>query len=578
MPNEVQPSYEILACPDGREMTKLIERAARTCYKSEEKIIGDSDLTLVMRLLDNGHMAMVEFGGDIVVKFISNRGFCYSEDMEVLTRHGWKQWPDIIGDEEFATLSQAGDIEYHLSQTAVARRYTGQMYEIQSQLIDLCVTPEHNMLVRKHDTQKAKRNEEQWQLLAARGIEGQHIHYKRNANPIAGTTDSVAIPKAKCDNSTYRHGHIFSPRMFARFLGYWISEGSLDHCDGSSYRITLTQNPGNILEKMRACLRELGFNPADNPNGIENNRRLSVCSYSLYKWLEPYHGALNKRIPRQIIEQYDHTILRELFDAYIEGDGSVHKESGHIQAYTISEGLKDDLQELALKLGMSATTWIDNRVGEHGGRPEIISNHPCHVISFVTCKNEPLVNSRGGNKHDKWIDYDGMVYCVTVPNHTLYVRRNGRPCWSGNSHELIRHRLASFAQESTRYCNYNKVKHGKKINIVPVPDEWLHMDGIPATKRAAKKFRAAFEACEEYYMELTKMGVPAQIAREVLPIGLKTEICIKVNPREWRHIFNLRCSKRAHPRMRELMIPLLHELHQRIPLLFDDLAKKYPST
>lgn len=146
----------------------------------------------------------------------------------------------------------------------------------------------------------------------------------------------------------------------------------------------------------------------------------------------------------------------------------------------------------------------------------------------------------------------------------------------GFTHELVRHRVASFAQESTRYCNYSKDKHGKKINIIPVPYEWLNMKDKPSSFRAAKKFRAAFEACEEYYMDLVKMGVPAQIAREVLPIGLKAEICIKANPREWRHIFSLRCSKRAHPRMRELMIPLLHELAKKIPLLFDDLAYRFP--
>lgn len=145
----------------------------------------------------------------------------------------------------------------------------------------------------------------------------------------------------------------------------------------------------------------------------------------------------------------------------------------------------------------------------------------------------------------------------------------------GFTHELVRHRLTSLAQESTRYCNYGKNKFDKQIRVVEVPDNWLNMDTIPTTKRAAKAFRAAFEAAEEYYMKLVGMGVPAQIAREVLPIGLKAEICIKANPREWRHIFSLRCSKKAHPRMRELMIPLLHDLKQRIPLLYDDLAEKY---
>lgn len=148
----------------------------------------------------------------------------------------------------------------------------------------------------------------------------------------------------------------------------------------------------------------------------------------------------------------------------------------------------------------------------------------------------------------------------------------------GFSHELVRHRLASFAQESTRYCNYNKDKFGNAISVTPMEPEWLNLGDTnkPAAFRAMKLFNAAYAASEDSYLKLVKMGVPAQIAREVLPIGLKAEICIKTNIREWRHILRLRCSKKAHPRMRQLMIPLLHELHERIPLLFDDLAEKYP--
>ena len=74
-------------------------------------------------------------------------------------------------------------------------------------------------------------------------------------------------------------------------------------------------------------------------------------------------------------------------------------------------------------------------------------------------------------------------------------------------------------------------------------------------------------------MDLVKRGCPAEIAREVLPIGLKAEIVVGATVREWRHIFTLRTSKKAHPRMRELMIPLLEELRERLPVVFDDLGE-----
>lgn len=143
----------------------------------------------------------------------------------------------------------------------------------------------------------------------------------------------------------------------------------------------------------------------------------------------------------------------------------------------------------------------------------------------------------------------------------------------GFTHELVRHRLASFAQESTRYCNYSKGKFDGKITVINLPDT-VDSDEYK-TSEPQFIMRAAYEYAEKCYMDLIERGVPSQIAREVLPIGLKAEINIKANLVEWRHIFSLRCSKRAHPRMRELMLPLLKEVHERIPIVFDDLTDRY---
>lgn len=143
----------------------------------------------------------------------------------------------------------------------------------------------------------------------------------------------------------------------------------------------------------------------------------------------------------------------------------------------------------------------------------------------------------------------------------------------GFTHELVRHRLSSLAQESTRYCNYTKGKFGGAITCVD-PSAMLEMKVSDPEKRA--EFKAdmieSWYNSEAAYMGLVERGCPAEIAREVLPIGLKAEIVIGANVREWRHILRLRCSKKAHPRMRELMIPLRDELRERLPVVFDDLG------
>lgn len=135
-------------------------------------------------------------------------------------------------------------------------------------------------------------------------------------------------------------------------------------------------------------------------------------------------------------------------------------------------------------------------------------------------------------------------------------------CDRGVSHELVRHRVASFSQESTRYCNYSKDKFGNEITVIR-PD----LVGMAHTI-----WKVACEDAERNYFELIREGVKPQMARSVLPNSLKTEIVVTANPREWRHIFKLRCTEAAHPQMREVMIPCRDEFARRWPSLFGDLG------
>lgn len=130
----------------------------------------------------------------------------------------------------------------------------------------------------------------------------------------------------------------------------------------------------------------------------------------------------------------------------------------------------------------------------------------------------------------------------------------------GITHELVRHRLCSFAQESTRYVRYD----GEMEFIIP---SWWD-NCLAYNKRV---FIDALEFSERTYQELLTLGWSPQKAREVLPNALKTEIVMKGNIREWRHILKLRTPKAAHPQMVDLMVPLHQELKERVPLVFDDI-------
>jgi len=134
----------------------------------------------------------------------------------------------------------------------------------------------------------------------------------------------------------------------------------------------------------------------------------------------------------------------------------------------------------------------------------------------------------------------------------------------GFTHELVRMRLASYAQESTRYCNYSKDKFGNEITVIE--PYWFH----DSSSESKGQWTAFIKFSEASYFKLLENGIQAQGARGVLPIDIKTEIIITANIREWRHIFKLRCAKAAHPDMRRLMIPLLNNVSKMFPVLFDD--------
>ena len=137
-------------------------------------------------------------------------------------------------------------------------------------------------------------------------------------------------------------------------------------------------------------------------------------------------------------------------------------------------------------------------------------------------------------------------------------------CDRGVSHEIVRHRLASYCQESTRYCNYSKEGFGSEITVI----EPCYLE------EGTEAYKTWFKACqcaEASYFALLDAGLSPQEARAVLPNSLKTEVVMTANIREWRHFLKLRCAPAAHPQMREVATQLLLEVKQRIPVLFDDI-------
>ncbi len=137
-------------------------------------------------------------------------------------------------------------------------------------------------------------------------------------------------------------------------------------------------------------------------------------------------------------------------------------------------------------------------------------------------------------------------------------------CDRGVTHEIVRHRIASYSQESTRYCNYSKDKFGNELTFIR-PCFWADDSEEYAV------WKQAMEDIEKTYVKLISLGAKPEEARSILPNSLKTEIVCTMNLREWRHFFRLRTAERAHPQIREISVALLDELKKRIPVIFDDI-------
>jgi len=183
-----------------------------------------------------------------------------------------------------------------------------------------------------------------------------------------------------------------------------------------------------------------------------------------------------------------------------------------------------------------------------------------------------MVSNLVKSGHEAMLEHGGMTVKFTVDR--------------GISHEIVRHRIASFAQESTRYCNYSKGKFGEELTFIQPPfltdeeiENWKlgkkyikHGELFGEIREPSFYWLHTASLVERAYLELLKKGylIP-QLARDILPTSLKTEVVMTANWREWRHFLRLRAAKDAHPQMQEVAVPLLYKMNDMIPVLFHDI-------
>ncbi|MFW9984953.1 MAG: DNA polymerase domain-containing protein, partial [Candidatus Odinarchaeota archaeon] len=311
--------------------------------------------------------------------------------------------------------------EYELPRKYIEEQYSGPMFSQISSNIDLLVTPNHNMFI----GWRGKQNYKQvirWGFRTPMEMP-RYVKYKRNAGWDGEEKEWFVLPstvmkKIVSTNITARDKkgriveceHKFKSYVeqekripmddWLRFFGIWLAEG----CTSGKYKVIITQSDLEKRGKIKRWLKKLPFEFKDY--GVN----LTCNSKQLFSYLEQFQKSKDKFIPRDLLNLSSRQ-LRILFESMMLGDGWRGRSYG-----TSSKDLADGFQELVLKMGYAST----------------ISNSKDFYNIYVSYQMlEPMQNK--GNDHRSWIDYEGKVYCVEVPNHLLYVRRNGKACWSGNS-------------------------------------------------------------------------------------------------------------------------------------------------
>lgn len=360
---------------------------------------------------------------------------CYDPETEVLTQTGWKLFRDLTTMDCVAALNpETGHFEY-LSPTAVQKYvHVGRMYQLQSQQLDLLVTDNHNLFVKT-------RTGTSFQLLTPDKVFGKRVSHKKDGIWVGCDQSSVHIPGVP---RGHRWGPIDQPDLelptdtFLMLLGMFLSEGNcIDNVRSSSYGIEFTQRKGISCSQMLEALEAAGFKNTYQ----EKSGKFRIYDKRLLTYFKQFGHAHDKFIPDWVF-MLPPARLRILFRWLMWGDG--HSEDGKpINYTTVSPRLADDVQRLCLHIGYAANVAIKpvskNRIFIQ--EREIIARYTCYSVRIVTTKLTPTVNHGHVKQQkiqcEKWVQYTGDVYCCTLPKwHVLYVRRNGKPVWCGNSTRL----------------------------------------------------------------------------------------------------------------------------------------------
>lgn len=409
------------------------DRADNKIHKKRQP--GFNDAAVLWDHQDPGvvtDVAQTKNGPVVVVKAVQpmrvGDKMCYDPGTEVLTDAGWKWIGDVTTVDRVATLVN-GQLQY-LNPVAIHEYdHAGRMYRLKTTQVDLLVTDNHKLYAEPRDGE--------YGLYEARELYGRRYRLKRNAEWLGASPDFIDLPGVAVAAGKHGHGSRQIPALrvrastYAMLLGMFLSEGNIvDQPGGGSYGFDLSQTKPDSKEEMLLALQDAGIKFSSHCCG--NKVRVYGIQWLLHFY--QFGHAADKFIPPEVFH-WDKDLLTVLYRWLMWGDGST-KGTMHVYT-TTSRRLANDVQRLALHLGRSAN------IRETAERDGVIKGNTYRFarrydVQLYRHKHRPTINHGHVNtqngQEESWSEYKGKVHCVTMPKgNVIYVRRNGKPVWCGNS-------------------------------------------------------------------------------------------------------------------------------------------------
>ncbi len=549
---------------------------------------------------------------DYFDNILSSGHGCYDAETEVLTSVGWMPWPDVTKNDLLATLDHDGGLVYVKPVALTASSYTGKMYRVETQGVDLLVTPNHKMYVCPTTTQEGRKREK-FQLIEAATLGGVSHAYTKVAE--------TWVPREPISYSM----------SLLRLVGFAIGDG---HYSGGNILRFRLRRPRKVAW-LKMVVRELAAEQVGQwALRFDGEDRYTVdMPLAAREIVSRIYQDGEKCIPQFLLMTATRDTLEGLLEGLMQSDG--HEGSTGNSYDTTSPVLAGQVQQLCLHCGIAANVCYTYGPED---RPASFGSKPLIRLSILSRSLKPEVNKHVGQVgRTSWVEnWTGEVFCAQMPDDTrrvLYVRRNGQPVWCGNS--VLEHSVFTFAIENvsrvfTAEMNRHRagwaisegslrfIRFGENVpywlpDSIKGPDvldgwqrnylkeqpafrlkEWWgtedgpKVDTVEGKKHATRLlFEVAFGHQEEVYRKLELVWADelrpeskfkgkkeiTSMMRRIIGMGVATGGVWSGNVRGLRHVLTMRCSPQAEEEILHVFSRVVKRMRDDEPFLFGDFTE-----